>query len=69
MAKVVTSEVLVTLNKVGYTAQDAPSMHSFHLGKKHGTDIRIDRRTDTTSYRDATAFEINTRQTDARALL
>ena len=54
-------------NKAGYTAQDAPSMRSFHLRKYHGTygrtdrrtdrrtDGPTDRRTDTTSYRDATA--------------
>ena len=51
------------MNKAGYTAQDAPSMRTFHLQKQHGTDgwtdLRtdgpMDGRTDTTSYRDATA--------------
>ena len=42
-------------NKAGYTAQDAPSMRTYHLRKKHGTDGRTHGRTDTTSYRDATA--------------
>ena len=27
-------------NKARYTAQDAPSMRTFHLRKKHGTDGR-----------------------------
>ena len=36
-------------NKAGYTAQDAPSMRTFHLRKYRGTDGRTD------SYRDATA--------------
>ena len=47
-------------NKAGYTAQDAPSMRTFHLQKKkHGTDGPADGPTDgrtgTISYRDATA--------------
>ena len=42
-------------NKAGYTAQDAPSMRTFHLLKLYGTYGRRDRRTDTTSHRDATA--------------
>ena len=43
-------------NKAGYTAQDAPSMRTFHL-RKITRDIRTygrtDGRTDTTFYRDA----------------
>ena len=42
-------------HKAGYTAQDAPSTRSFHLRKYHGTYGPTDGRTDTTSYRDATA--------------
>ena len=58
-------------NKAGYTAQDAPSMRTAHLKKKHGTDGPMDGptdlqtygpkdgwtdgETDTTSCRDATA--------------
>ena len=41
-------------NKAGYAAQDAPSMRTFHLRKKHGTDLRTygrtDGRTDTTAH-------------------
>ena len=43
-------------NKAGYTAQDAPSMRTFHLENHAGqTDGRTDGQTDTTFYRDATA--------------
>ena len=51
--------VKVYLNEAGYTAQDAPSMRLCVLftfenntGRTYGP---MDRRTDTTSYRDATA--------------
>ena len=51
--------MLTKKNKAGYTAQDALSMHIFHLRKKNTgrTDRRTDGRMDMTSYtcRDATA--------------
>ena len=38
--------VLCLENKAGYTAQDAPSMRTFHLRKKHGTKGPTDGPTD-----------------------
>ena len=52
---------LTEMREAGYTAQDAPSMRSFHLRitRDMRTDGRTDGptegRTDTTSYRDAPA--------------